>query len=268
MKIRVCVSGATGAVGRALVEAIIDSADLELVGATSRKNAGNNLGQLIGKDNCNLLVSGSLEEALKVTTDVVVDYTNATAVKHNVLVALKAGVPVVIGSSGLTEDDYSEIGQLAEQKTIGVFAGGNVSITAVLMQYFAKIAARHVPQWEIIDYCKADKIDAPSGTSRELAHKISQIAKPVLNVPIEKTFGEKNARGASIEGSQVHSVRLPSFFSSAEVIFALPGERLSIRHDAVDNAKPYVYGKLLAVRKISSIKGLVRGMEHLLDLSA
>jgi 4-hydroxy-tetrahydrodipicolinate reductase len=118
----------------------------------------------------------------------------------------------------------------------------------------------------IIDYDKAEKIDAPRGTSRKLAYKLSQIRQPVLHVPIENTSGDQRARGARIKGSQVHSLRLPGFLSSAEVVFGLPGERLSIRHDSVDSAQPYVSGTLLAIRKVPSIKGLVRGLEQLMNL--
>ena len=264
MKIKVCVAGVTGHVGRALTKAIIESDDLELVGAVSRQVQTKNLGQLIGKDNLNLPISTSVKESLQTSTDVFVDYTSATAVKENVLSALSSGVNVVIGSSGLTEIDFTEISRIATQQSLGVFAAGNFAITAVLMQYFATVAARYVPQWEIIDYGKAEKIDAPSGTSRELAYKLSRIRQPTISVPVENNVGDLRARGASIQGSQVHSVRLSGFLSSAEVIFGLPGERLSIRHDAVDSAEPYVHGTMLAIRKISSIKGLVRGLEQLI----
>ena len=264
--IKVCVAGATGDVGKVLIPAIIDSADLQLVGAVSRKNKGKSLGALINKPELNLFISSSVQDALKVATDVLVDYTSAIAVKENVITALEKGVSVVIGSSGLTENDYAEIDQFAKSRGLGVFAAGNFAITAVLLQHFAGIAARYVPHWEIIDYCRAEKIDAPSGTTRELAHKLSQIRQANINVPIEKIIGDKHARGASLNGSQVHSVRLPSFLFSGEVIFALPGERLSLRHDAVDSGQPYVSGTLLAIRKVLLLKGLARGLERFLDL--
>ncbi len=267
MKIKVCVAGATGQVGRVLSKAIVQTDDLELVGAVSPGSQGKNLGMLMDLPELALSISGTIEDALQVPTDVLVDYTRADVVKKHVLTALNKGVHVVIGSSGLTENDFVEIEKLAITKSLGVFAAGNFAITAALLQYFAQIAARYVPHWEILDYGMAKKIDAPSGTTRELAKKLSQIKQPIFEIPIENTLGDHKARGASLQGSQVHSLRLPGFLSSAEIVFGLPGERLSIRHDSVDSAEPYVYGSLLAIRKVPSIKGLMRGMEQLMNLS-
>src|SRR5262249_65410 len=109
------------------------------------------------------------------------------------------------------------------------------------------------------------KMDAPSGTTRELAYKLSKVRRPEIQIPIEKTYGLKESRGASLEGMQVHSLRLPGFLASIEIVFGLSGERLSIRHDSINAAEPYVGGTLLAVRKVISLKGLVRGLDNLLD---
>ena len=65
-------------------------------------------------------------------------------------------------------------------------------------------------------------------------------------------------------GTQVHSLRLPSFVVSTEVVFALPDERLVIRHDAGPSPVPYVTGTLLAVRAAARQVGLVRGLDTLL----
>lgn len=264
--IRVCLAGATGKVGQALVRAILHAADLELVAAVSRTYAGQNLGQLLNEPQCDLSISGSVDQALVVNPNVFVDYTKADSVKLHVLKALEQGVHTVIGTSGLTEPDYAEIHALALKQQVGAFAAGNFAITAVLMQHFATIAAKYLPQWEIIDYGSASKIDAPSGTSRELAYRLSQVRQPVLGQPIAQTVGSPESRGATIEGSQVHSLRLPGYLSSAEVVFGLPGERLSIRHDATDGAAPYVTGTLLAIRRVQSMIGLSRGLDALMDL--
>ena len=68
----------------------------------------------------------------------------------------------------------------------------------------------------------------------------------------------------TVAGTQVHSVRLPSFVVSTEVVFALPDERLVIRHDAGPTPAPYVAGTLLAIRAVPSQTGLVRGLDTLL----
>src|SRR5450759_1979678 len=109
-------------------------------------------------------ISGSTEEALATPCDVFVDYTSATAVKANVLQAIAAGHHVVIGSSGLSDDDFAEIDRAAREKRAGVVAVGNFAISAGLLVRFAKETARHMPSWEIIDYAHESKVDAPSGT--------------------------------------------------------------------------------------------------------
>ena len=263
--LKVCVAGATGHVGQALVRAITGSQDLALVGAVSRRSQGQRLGAAANGARLDLTVSGTVAEALSAPTDVLIDYTRADAVKQHVLTALGLGVHVVIGTSGLTEEDYQEIHAAALANGLGVFAAGNFAITAVLLQRFAAIAARHVPHWEIIDYGRAEKIDAPSGTARELAHRLAGVAQPRVGHPVEATVGVKEARGGTVAGSRVHSVRLPGY-SGIEILFGLPGERLSLRHDATDSAAPYVAGTLLAVRQVRALRGLVRGLDQLLDL--
>jgi 4-hydroxy-tetrahydrodipicolinate reductase len=264
--LKVCVAGATGHVGQALVRAIVGSNDLALVGAVARRSRGQRLGPLLHEDRLDLVVSGTVAEALATPTDVLIDYTRADAVKDHVLTALRLGVHVVIGTSGLTDEDYSEIHAAALAAGPGVFAAGNFAVTAVLLQHFATLAARYVPQWEIIDYGRAEKIDAPSGTARELAHRLASVGPPQVGHPIEATVGVPAARGGTVAGSQVHSLRLPGYVSGAEIIFGLPGERLSLRHDSTDSALPYVAGTLLAVRKVSTLRGLVRGLDELLGL--
>jgi 4-hydroxy-tetrahydrodipicolinate reductase len=91
------------------------------------------------------------------------------------------------------------------------------------------------------------------------------VREPKIGVPVEETIGAREARGAGVAGSQVHSVRLPSFAVSTEIVFAADGEWLTIRHDAGETAAPYVAGTLLAVRSVVGSIGLTRGLDRLLD---
>ena len=194
-----------------------------------------------------------------------VDYTHATAVKENVLAALDRRVGVVVGSSGLSAEDYAEIDARAREQQVGVIAAGNFSITAALLLRAAADAARHLDAWEVIDYASAGKQDAPSGTAREVAERLEDVRRPALGVPLDDVHGAREARGASVAGTQVHSLRLPSFVVSTEVVFAAEGERLSIRHDAGETAAPYIAGTLLAIRAVPGRVGLTRGLDRLLD---
>jgi 4-hydroxy-tetrahydrodipicolinate reductase len=248
--IRVCVAGVTGWTGRAVAEAVDATADLELVAGVSRSDAG---------------AFSSVAEALDtVAADVLVDYTHAAAVKGNVLAAIERSVGVVVGSSGLSAAEYAEIDARAREHHVGVIAAGNFSVTAALVLRFATEAARHMESWEVIDYAGAGKADAPSGTAREVAERLEAVRHPAIEVAPAEVHGAQEARGATVAGTQVHSLRLPSFTVSTEVVFAAPGERLSIRHDAGESPAPYVDGTLLAIRAVPGRLGLTRGLDQLL----
>src|SRR5712691_1095984 len=163
MGIRVCVAGAIGWTGSAVTDAILASSEFQLVGAIARRQVGRDIGEALGHERVNLNIVASLEEALEIPTDVLIDYTGPDLVKGRILAALDKGVRVVVGTSGLTASDYADIAQRAEARKLGVIAAGNFSITAALAKHFALIAAHYLPSWEILDYATASKIDAPSG---------------------------------------------------------------------------------------------------------
>jgi 4-hydroxy-tetrahydrodipicolinate reductase len=265
MKLKVCVAGATGWVGKPLCSAISQAEDLELVGAVSRTHSGNSLKDVFPDLEIEGTIKGSVAEALQTETDVMVDYTKADVVKHNVLTAVRKGVNVVIGSSGLTDEDFDQINAIAIEHKVGVIAAGNFAITAVLLQRFACEAAKYLSQWEIVDYASDSKTDAPSGTARELAFRMAEIRTPVPTHPIEGTIGEKGSRGVTLNGTQIHSIRLPGYVIGVEAIFGASDERLSIRHDAGSGAGPYIAGTLLAIRKVTGVTGLVRGLDRIME---
>ena len=211
----VCIAGATGWTGPALARGVLDAPDLSLRSAVSRSAAGRDLGEALGGDALGVPVFAGVAEALD-GIDVLVDYTSATAVKANVMAAIDAGVAVVIGSSGLTADDFAEIDAAARERSVGVVASGNFSLTAAMCQAGALLAARHLPQWEVIDYASATKPDVPSGTARELAERLGEVRRPELGHPIEDLHGPREARGATAAGAQVHPARRRRLVESRE----------------------------------------------------
>lgn len=253
---RVCLAGVTGWVGKPLSAAILESDDLKLVAAAARSARGERVGDVT--------ISSSVEEALRIPSDVFVDYTSAAAVKANVLMAIEADRHVVVGSSGLSDSDYTEVDSAARTKNVGVVAVGNFAISAALLQRFAVEAAEYLPTWEIIDSAYAGKVDAPSGMARELAWRLSEVRAPETEVPLEKTVGVRESRGATVNKSQVHSIRLPSYTIGLEVRFGREDERLTIAYDGGTGAQPYISGTLLAIRRVSDITGVVRGLDRIL----
>ena len=264
--IRVCIAGATGWAGSEVARAVPGADDLTLVAAVSRTHAGKTLGDVLGEPRLTCPVYSTAAEALASGCDVFLEYTKPGSAKSHILTALEHGAHVVVGTSGLTEPDYAEIDSKARLVERGVLACGNFALTVVLLQKFAEAAAKLIPQWEIIDYAHDHKVDAPSGTARELAVRLSKIRAPQPTVPIDQTVGPREARGATLSASQVHSIRLPGYKISAEIIFGMADQRLTIRHDSGSSARPYVDGALLAIRKVATLTGVHRGLDAVLDI--
>ena len=262
--IRVCFAGVTGWTAPSIVAAIDAADDLSLSCGVARSAAGRRLSDATasrGEGSIYASVSEALQSA---EVDVLVDYTSAAVVKENVLTAVRAGVHVVVGSSGLTSDDYAELDRLARDRGVGVVAAGNFSIMAAVMKRAAALAAQYLQHWEILDYASAKKPDVPSGTSRELAESLAEVRTPQSAVPLPQLEGPVEARGAEVAGTRIHSVRLPSFVVTTEIVFAGAGERLVMRHDPGESPDPYVGGTLLAIRKAGDVPGVRRGLDSLL----
>ena len=260
----VCFAGITGWTAPPIVAAIAAADDLALTSGVSRSAAGLTLAETTGLELPGS-VYGSVSEAVLATgVDVLVDYTSATAVKANVWSAVEAGVHVVVGSSGLTASDYDELDRLARDRGVGVIAAGNFSVMAAVLRRAATMAAQHLDHWEILDYASDTKPDVPSGTSRELAETLGGVRGPEPAVPPADLHGPIEARGAEVAGTRIHSVRLPSFVVTTEIVFGGSGERLVMRHDPGLTPDPYVAGTLLAVRKVAGVVGVRRGLDSLL----
>ncbi len=264
--LRISLAGATGWAGSELARAIAGHPDLVLTSAVSRTHAGRILGEVLGEPRLGCMIAATAEEALATPCDVFVEYTSPASARPNILAALEHGAHVVVGTSGLTDDDFREIDTVAREHGRGVLACGNFALTVVLLQKFAEMAARVIPQWEIIDYAHDGKVDAPSGTARELATRLGAVRAPQPTVPLDQTVGARDARGATLAGSQVHALRLPGYVISAEVIFGMPDQRLTIRHDSGTSARPYVDGALIAIRRVSRLVGVHRGLDTVLEL--
>lgn len=263
-KLKVCIAGATGWAGSELSRAISTADDMELAAAISRSNAGKTIGEVVGVQRLTTPIFGTVEEALQTHPDVLVEYTKPDAAKQHVLLALQKGSHVVIGTSGLTNEDYEQIDAAAHKANRGVLAVGNFALTVVLLQKFAEMAAKYIPHWEIIDYAHEGKIDAPSGTARELANRLSKIGEAKLDVPLEEVRGPKETRGARLQGTQVHSVRLPGYMISIDAIFGMHDQKLILRHESGSSAAPYVDGALLAIREVGKLVGLHRGLDSVM----
>ena len=265
-KIKICLAGVTGWVGKPLAEQICKSDKFLLTEAVSRKNAGNSVEKVLGIKNCAVTIKSSVKEACKSHPDVLIDYTSASAVYHNVLDALQESINVVVGSSGLKDEQYIELDRMARDNDVGVIAAGNFSLASALMLHFSVLASRYMRDLEIIDYASKEKQDAPSGTALELAHRIGQEME-LQGINAKSTAAQPNrALGDIINGINVHSVRLPGIVIGSEVIFGDQSQILSLKYEGGESAMPYISGTLLAAERVVGTRGLVRGLDRLLAL--
>ncbi|MBI2995115.1 MAG: 4-hydroxy-tetrahydrodipicolinate reductase [Candidatus Melainabacteria bacterium] len=271
--IKVLVCGAAGKMGQAVVRAVSAEADLKLVGGVDRSgnpNLGKDIGLLCGIDETGVKLTGDLKETLvKSNPNVMVDFTMPEIVIVNAQVALKAGVRVVIGTTGMTKDDVNELSKIAKQNAIGAIVAPNFAVGAVLMMKFAKEASKYFANAEIIEYHHDKKLDAPSGTSIKSAELMAENRKLFGSRamrPHGSTSKEtiKGARGAVGEGNiHIHSVRLPGVIANQEIIMGMTGQTLTIRHDTYDRTA-FMPGVLMAIKKVMGLDHLVYGLENII----
>jgi 4-hydroxy-tetrahydrodipicolinate reductase len=197
--------------------------------------------------------------------DVVVDFTNAEASIAAARIAAREKVNLVIGTTGLSGENLAEIDRLCQANGIGAVVAPNFSLGAVLLMHLAKIAARFFDYAEIIEMHHEKKVDAPSGTALATAKAMSQArGKPFLYQKTEKEV-LSSTRGGQIDGIAIHSLRLPGFMAGHEVIFSGVGQTLSLRHEAISR-ESYMPGVILAIKEVTKRKGLIYGLDALLEL--
>ena len=261
--IKVVVNGTSGKMGQVLVNALSLEPETQIVGAVELKVTEDYLSLPDGSGE----VPFSSDLGYILTTcqpDVLVDFTIAQATMPAVRIATSQGVNLVIGTTGLTADDISEIDRLATAHQVGAVVAPNFALGAVLMIHLAKIAAKYLDYAEIIELHHHLKADAPSGTALSTARAMAQArGKPLQHPPEPKK--PSNSRGEEVEGATIHSVRLPGLLAHQEVILGGQGQTLSIRHDTIGR-ECYIPGVVLALKGVIKHKGLVYGLDTLLGL--
>ena len=261
--IRVVVRGALGRVGREVVNALCRETEIQLVGAVELKVSEDYLPLPDGSGT--VPFSSNLEHILtSCQPQVLVDFTTAQAIMPAVRLAANQGVNLVIGTTGLTADDISEMERLSLAHKVGIVVAPNFALGAVLMMHLAKIAAKYLDYAEIIELHHHLKADAPSGTALSTARAMAQARGKPFSRPPEQ--GQtSNSRGEQVEGVTIHSVRLPGLMAHQEVILGAPGQTLSIRHDTISR-ECYMPGVILAIKEVVKRQGLIYGLDALLNL--
>ena len=247
--LRVGVIGAQGRMGAETSQAVVEAEDMDLVAAVGGREW-----------------LFSLADA---GSQVVVDFTHPDVVMDHIRFCVDQNIHVVTGTSGFTDERLDTIRQwLTSKPDLGVMVVPNFAIGAVLTARFAREAARFFEAVEIIEMHHAGKVDAPSGTAVATARGVSLARQEsgLGAIPDATTLETAGARGASIDGIRVHSVRLPGLVAHQEVILGNAGETLTIRHDSLQRSS-FMPGVLSAIRAVSGRPGLTVGLEELLGLA-
>lgn len=262
--IRVVINGALGKMGQEITKAIVPEPGLKVVGAVEKEVTQ----QYLPLPEISELVpfSSDLGSLLKsCNPDVVVDFTKAEASIAAARIATKQKVNLVIGTTGLSEENLAEIEQLCQANRVGAVVAPNFSLGAALLIHLAKFAAKFFDHAEIMEMHHDKKVDAPSGTAIATAKAMLQThGKPFIHPKAEREILD-STRGGQMDGIAIHSLRLPGFMAGQEVIFSGAGEILSLRHEAISR-ECYMPGIILAIKEVTKHKGLIYGLDALLKL--
>lgn len=248
--IKTAVCGALGKMGREVVEAVENCEITELSAKID----------IAGDDTYKSIQEAHKEKQI----DVLIDFTQPKSIFENAQYCLNNGIKIVIGTTGLTDEQIAELKKLSQEKNTGCLIAPNFSTGAVLMMMFAKQASKYFDNAEIIELHHNQKKDAPSGTAIKTALMMSDEKETFTKGNCPETETIQGARGGkSYSDIHIHSIRMPGYIASQEVIFGSSGQIMTIRHDSMDR-KCYMQGVLLAVKHVVENNDFVYGLENIM----
>lgn len=256
--IKVGVSGALGRMGKEVVKTVINDPEMELVCAIDKFETGQNVHGTV-------VIESDIQKSIELNKpDVVVDFTEPSVVFENAKIYLQNKVMPVIGTTGLKDEQIEELKKLSKENNTGCLIAPNFAIGAVLMMMFAKTAAKYFNNAEIIELHHNQKKDAPSGTAIKTAQMMAEVNSNFQTGNIKDTELIEGARGALYKSNiNIHSVRMPGFVASQEVIFGANGQVLTIKHDT-SNRECFMSGVALAIKHVYKNNDFVFGLENIL----
>ena len=260
--IKVAIAGACGKMGKEVVKLVSSNKDMELCLAIDKFGAG----QILEN---NIKVVDDVEKGIKaVKPDIIVDFTQPSCVFNNINAYLNNGIKAVIGTTGLSNEQIEKIKELSDKNNTGIIIAPNFSLGAILMMKFASYASKYFSNAEIIEYHHNQKKDAPSGTSIKTAQLMMKNNSNFKLDNCEENETIKGSRGGNYSENgfgniQIHSVRMPGFVASQEVIFGSDGQTLKIHHDTI-NRECYMSGVELAIKYLYKNNEFIYGLENIL----
>ncbi|MBI51683.1 MAG: 4-hydroxy-tetrahydrodipicolinate reductase [Chloroflexi bacterium] len=257
----VVVSG-LGNMGKELIKTLENHNDFKVAGIIEPLKTSD----YFSTENSQYQVFKKPEDALnKIKVDIVVDFTNSEFTEILAPIVLRAGINLVVGTSNLSENTLKTIQDETEKNEVGCVVAPNFALGAVLMMYFSKKAAPFYNTAEIIEKHHDQKVDSPSGTAMETAKKISDASKEKYQSNVSEQEKLKNARGATFNGINIHSIRLPGVVANQEVIFSAEQELLLIEHQTTGR-KSFMPGVILALEYVNNNNGYIVGLEKVIGI--
>lgn len=248
--INVAVCGSNGKMGKEVVRAVNEDNELTLVAQID-----------IVDGEYSSIKDASAQKKI----DVLVDFTQPKSIYENAQYCLNNEINIVIGTTGLSDEQIANLKSLSEKNKVSCLIAPNFSTGAVLMMMFAKQAAKYFDNAEIIELHHNQKKDAPSGTAVKTALMMSEASEKSFvtgNCPETETI--KGARGGiSYSDIHIHSVRMPGYIASQEVLFGSSGQTFKIRHDSM-NRECYMPGVLMAVKHVVKQPEFIYGLENIM----
>lgn len=263
--IKVLVVGACGKMGREVVKAVCQQENMCLVGAVDIVNEGADIGSIVLNKELGVKIKTGLEAVIdECKPDVAIDFTQPSVIFNNAKVLINKDVRPVIGTTGLSDEQIEELKTLSAKKNVSVLIAPNFTIGAVLMMMFAKKAAQYFDNAEIIELHHNQKKDAPSGTAVKTAQLMAGVKDSFSKGNCAETELVKGSRGGcSYSDIHIHSIRMPGYIASQEVLFGAAGQIMTIRHDSMDR-QCYMSGVMLAVNHVFNNQGFVYGLDNIL----
>lgn len=257
--INVSVNGALGRMGSTVCGAILADPETELVDSVDYNSKGNQTSN-------NKNIHSSYEYlSSENKPDVIVDFTNRDGLLDLAKKVSPLGIHIVSGSTGLLDEDYEVLKNLADKNSSGILSASNFAIGAVLMMELASIAGKYFEYADLVESHHENKIDAPSGTAISIAEAAaSKRQKDFKQNEVEKET-IKNTRGGSLGGVQIHSARMPGRVARHELVFGGLGQTFTMLHDSIDR-QSFMPGVILGVKEILSRKELVVGLDKIMGI--